>query len=463
MRQTMGASETRPPSVDSLLVRVRPQLAAGLDMEAVVAVARDVQAEERARLNAGEPASPADSLADMVTKRLGELAGPRGAGLVTAINASGVIVHTNLGRAAWPQAALEAASRAALGPVLLELDRTSGRRGARFRAAEEHLLALTGAEDAMVTNNNAAALALVAGLARRRGVAVSRGELVEIGGGVRIPDIIRRAGARLIEVGTTNRTRTADFEEPLSDGRVALILRVHRSNFRQEGFVESPDPSTLAALARRYEVPLADDLGSGALIDTSTFGLAHEPTPRERIEAGADIVTFSGDKLLGGPQAGLIAGRADLVARMRRDPLARAMRPDKVTLAAMAATLAIYRAGRARLDIPVWQAMAADVVALRERARELLGALSPADGIDIEDTQATVGGGALPGETLPSVALRLRRGSPSRLAAALRSGEPCVIARVVDEAVVIDLRTVHPSADEELLRALRRALGMRPA
>ena len=249
--------------------------------------------------------------------------------------------------------------RAAGGYSLLEFDRDEGRRGPRFRAAEAHLIALTGAEDALVTVNNAAALALAVGLAGRRGVAVSRGELVEIGGGVRIPEIVRRAGARLVEVGTTNRTRAADFDGPLAEGRATVVLRVHPSNFAQTGFVEAPDPVEVARVAHEHGAIVVDDLGSGALLDTARYGLAHEPMPRERLAAGADLVTFSGDKLLGGPQAGLIVGRADLIARIRRDPLARAVRPEKVTLAALAATLGLYRAGLATTRIPVWRMIAA--------------------------------------------------------------------------------------------------------
>src|SRR5207342_45067 len=266
--------------------------------------------------------------------------------VATAINATGVIVHTNLGRAPWPRAALEAAA-AAGSAMLLEIDRETGRRGARFRQAEEHLIALTGAADALVTNNNAAALGLAVGLAGRKGVVVSRGELIEIGGGVRIPEIIRRAGARLIEVGTTNRTRAADFEAPLADGRATVVLRVHPSNFSMTGFTETPDPREVAEIAHRHGAVVIDDLGSGALLDTAAFGLAHEPMPAERLAAGADLVLFSGDKLVGGPQAGIIAGRRDLVERIRRDPLARAVRPDKAILAAVATTLGLYRAGRA--------------------------------------------------------------------------------------------------------------------
>ena len=284
------------------------------------------------------------------------------------INATGVIVHTNLGRAPWPDAAIRAARAAAEGTLFLELDRETGRRGRRYREAEAHLVALTGAEDALIVVNNAAAVALAVGLAGRGGVAVSRGELVEIGGGVRIPEIVRRAGAKLVEVGTTNRTRVSDFEEALADGRARLVLRVHQSNFSQAGFVEAPDAPALAAAAHRRGALVVDDLGSGALLDTAAFGLAHEPMPGERLADGADLVTFSGDKLVGGPQAGFIVGRADLVARLRKDPLARAMRPDKVLLAAIAATLALYRAGVATREIPVWRQIAAPVERLAARA-----------------------------------------------------------------------------------------------
>jgi len=450
----MSGRTSRPPSVESVLAGLRVRVEPGTDGAALKVAAREVIDLERERLRAGETASPPDALVEEARSRLAAFAGA--AGPVAVINATGVIVHTNLGRAAWPEAAVEAARQAAAGQVLLELDRSSGKRGRRYRAAEDHLIALTGAEDALITNNNAAALALAVGLARRRGVVVSRGELVEIGGGVRIPEIVRRAGARLVEVGTTNRTRAADYEEPLADGRATMVLRVHRSNFYQQGFVEAPDPAELVELAHRHGALLVDDLGSGALLDTATFDLAHEPTPQERLAGGADLVTFSGDKLLGGPQSGLVAGRADLVDRVRRDPLARAMRPDKTVLAAMAATLAIYRAGRAQLDIPVWRAIAAPVANLRERATRLAGRLGGA--ARVIETEATIGGGALPGQTLPSVALRLVGGPATRLAAALRDGEPCVVARIEGGAVVVDLRTVDPAADDHLVGALARAL-----
>ncbi len=325
---------------------------------------------------------------------------------------------------------------------------------------EEHLIALTGAEDALVTTNNAAALAVAVSLAGRRAVAVSRGELVEIGGGVRIPEIVRRAGARLVEVGTTNRTRASDFAEPLASGRVAVVLRVHPSNFRMEGFVERPDPVELATLANAHGAIVADDLGSGALLDTAAFGLAHETTPTEALAAGADLVTFSGDKLLGGPQAGLIVGRADLVARIRRDPLARAMRPDKTIVAALAATLGLYRAGLAVRELPVWRAISVPVEVLQARAEALVSAVDDPR-VGVRRMRATLGGGALPGETLPSVGLAVAApgGRADAVLAALRDADPPVIGRIEGDAALLDLRTVPPESDDRVLAALSAALN----
>jgi L-seryl-tRNA(Ser) seleniumtransferase len=288
---------------------------------------------------------------------------------------------------------------------------------------------------------------------------VSRGELVEIGGGVRIPDIVRRAGARLIEVGTTNRTRAGDFIEPLDAGHARVVLRVHPSNFRQNGFVEAPDPTALAEIAHARGAIVVDDLGSGALLATEAFGLAHEPTPAERLAAGADLVTFSGDKLVGGPQAGLIVGRADLVARLRKDPLARATRPDKVTLAAVAATLGLYRAGLAVREIPVWRMIAARSEDLRARAEALVARLDdPGADVHAVAMASTVGGGSLPGETLPSWGLSAGARSADALLGRLRRGSPAVIGRIQDGRVLLDLRTIDPLEDPALAGAIAAAL-----
>lgn len=454
----MNRSETpRPPSVERLLAAASARLGAERDHAAVLAAARAVIDEERGRLAAGQPARDLEALADELAGGLEQLTDPLGSGLVRVINATGVILHTNLGRAPWAAVAIEAASAAAAGYSLLELDRASGRRGARFRAAEEHLVALTGAEDALVANNNAAAVALAVGLAGRGGgVVVSRGELVEIGGGVRIPEIIRRVGARLVEVGTTNRTRAADFEEALADGRAQVVLRVHPSNFVIAGFTESPDAAAVAALAHRRGAIVIDDLGSGALLATEQFGLAHEPLPGEQLAAGADLVTFSADKLIGGPQAGLVVGRADLIARIRRDPLARATRPDKTTMAALGATLGLYRAGRAQIDVPIWRMIAAEPAGMRTRAEAIRAGLPAAarGRVAVEAVVSTIGGGSLPGETLASFGLAISGGSASRLLGELRKGDPCVVARVADRAVILDLRTVEPADDSGLGRAI---------
>jgi L-seryl-tRNA(Ser) seleniumtransferase len=442
-----------PPSVERLIGAARDRLGER-EQAAVTAVARAVAADERARLGEGAPPADLERLAEDLLERLAAFGRPAGAGPVRVLNATGVILHTNLGRAPWPRTAIEAAAAAATGYSGLELDLATGRRGHRFRVAEDHLVALTGAEDALVTNNNAAALMLAVGLAGRGGgVAVARGELLEIGGGVRIPEIVRRAGAKLIEVGTTNRTRAADYAAPLEDKRARLVLRVHPSNFRQEGFVEAPDPAALAELTRRHGAILVDDLGSGALVDTAAFGLTHEPMPSERLAAGADLVTFSGDKLLGGPQAGLIVGRADLLARLRKDPLARAARPHKTTLAAIAATLGLYRAGVAFREIPVWRMISAQPEDLRARAEAVARRLDDPR-ILVTRLASTVGGGSLPGETLPSWGLAIAGGSAARLAAALRTGDPPVIARIEDGRVLFDLRTVDPAHDEALAGAI---------
>ena len=449
----------RPPSVDAVLRAAQPRLD-GRDRAAVVAVAREIVAGERERLASGEAARGVADLAEEVLGRLADLAGPGPIeadepALRPVINATGVLLHTNLGRAAWPAAAIEAARQAAASPSMLELDADTGRRGRRFSAVEDEVVALTGAEAALVTNNNAAAVALAVGLAGRGGVAVSRGELVEIGGGVRIPEVVRRTGARLVEVGTTNRTRVADFVEALADGRARVVLRVHPSNFAQTGFVEAPDPAQLADAAHRHGAILVDDLGSGALLDTSRFGLAHEPMPRERLEAGADVVTFSGDKLVGGPQAGIVAGRSDLVARLRKDPLARAMRPDKVILAALAATLRLYRAGVAQGQIPVWRQLSTPTAELEARA----GRVAAASGTHAVGMESTVGGGSLPGQVLPSWGVAIKGASPQRLLGKLRAGEPSVIGRVDEDRVLLDLRTVEPSDDGRLTAAIVAAIG----
>ncbi len=445
----------RPPSVEAVLRRLRPTVD-GADGPILTEVVRSVIDKERDRLREGGSARDPDALANEARDLIH---GFEGTGIPSVINATGVIIHTNLGRAPWPAPVARGVADLATDYALLELDRSTGRRGPRARVAEDHLVALTGAEDALVTNNNAAALALAVGLAGRGGIVVSRGELVEIGGGVRIPEIIRRAGARLIEVGTTNRTRTADFEGPLAEGRARAVLRVHPSNFAMTGFTEAPEPAGVADLAHRHGAIVIDDLGSGALLDTAAYGLTHEPMPAERLAAGSDVVTFSGDKLVGGPQAGLVVGRADLIGRMRRDPLARAMRPDKTTLAGVALTLGMYRAGRAAIDVPVWRMISMPLDELRGRATAIADALGPR--ASIAELRSTVGGGSLPGETLPSIGIALDGGPATALLAALRREDPPLVGRIDDRRVVLDLRTVDPASDSALVRTVLSALGGR--
>jgi L-seryl-tRNA(Ser) seleniumtransferase len=384
-----------------------------------------------------------------------------------AINATGVIIHTNLGRAPLSDAAIDAIREAACGYSTLEFDLATGKRGQRTLHAEALLCRLTGAEAALVVNNNAAAVLLalstLAGPTREdpqgRGAIISRGQLVEIGGGFRIPDVMAQSGARLIEVGTTNRTHLYDYEAAIDAG-TGLVLRAHRSNFAIVGFTTEPTLGELVDVAHRRGVPVVDDLGSGTLLDTAQFGLEPEPTVQASLQVGVDLVTFSGDKLLGGPQAGILIGRADIVKKLKRHPLARAIRADKLCLAALAATLIHYLKGEALTHVPVWQMIAAPLDAIRGRASRWAAALSQA-GLDCEviDGQSTVGGGSLPGETLPTALLALRVESADAASAQLRVWNPPVIARIEADRLIVDPRTVL-ERDEAALHAALQGLGI---
>ncbi len=374
------------------------------------------------------------------------------------INATGVILHTNLGRAPLAESAQQAMLSVATGYSTLEYDLEEGTRGKRDRHAEALITAITSAEAALVVNNNAAAVLLIlTALAQGRDVIISRGQLVEIGGGFRVPDVMAQSGARLVEVGTTNRTRPEDYEQALEGGGTAnpaLILRAHASNFKQIGFTEQPELRELAKLAHGRGIYAVEDLGSGALLDTSQYGLEHEPTVQETLRAGFDLVAFSGDKLLGGPQSGIIAGKAALVDRLKRHPLARAVRIDKLCLAALVATLEHYRRGDAVANIPVWQMIALSADAIRARAESWAMQI----GGDVVPTESTVGGGSLPGETLPSFALALAARHPDDLAAQLRRQPYPVIARIAQERLLLDPRTVLPDQDRALLQSLGAVL-----
>ncbi len=441
------------PSVDRLLAhRSLGEAVAGHGRELTVEAARAALADARTRIQTGAGTPTLADLAADVTRRLAELS--RGT-LYPVINATGVIVHTNLGRAPLSTAARAAIDDVARGYSNLEYDLEAGERGSRYLHAEKLLCRLTGAEAALAVNNNAGAvfLALTA-LAQGRDVVISRGQLVEIGGGFRIPDVMRQSGARLVEVGTTNRTHLADFEAALDTG-TALLLRVHSSNFKQIGFVSEVSLPEMVELGHRYGIPVLDDLGSGSLLDTARFGLASEPMVQASVAAGADLVTFSGDKLLGGPQAGLIVGREALVARLRHHPLARALRVDKSTLAALQATLLHYLRGEAEREVPVWRMIAMPLQVLDDRAdawaAELRGRGMPATVIP---TTSTVGGGSLPGEVLPTRALAIAHPAPHALASALRRGAPPIVGRIAEDRLILDPRTVPPEMDEALVRAV---------
>ncbi len=426
------------PSVDEL---ARDERLAGEPTPLVVAAARAVLARAREEITAGhEPG-------DLVERTLAELAAARAPALRRALNATGVIVHTNLGRAPLPEAALVRALEVGRGYSNLEYDLTAGGRGSRQDHVAAILRRLTDAEAALVVNNNAAAVMLaLAALAEGREVLVSRGELIEIGDGFRIPDVLARSGARLREIGTTNRTRAADYERAIGP-ETAVLLRVHQSNFRVVGFTEQPTVEQLAAVARRHELPLVDDLGSGVLVH-----LEGEPSAREGLAAGADLVCFSGDKLLGGPQAGIVVGRADLVERLRRHPLQRALRADKLTLAALEGTLGLYlEPERALREVPVLRMLNEPVETVRARAERLAGAV---DG-EIEETVARVGGGALPLAELPSVACAVEES----LAEPLRAGEPPVVGVLRDGRLLLDCRTLTDAEAEEVAAVVAAARG----
>ncbi len=382
--------------------------------------------------------------------------------LKPVINATGVIIHTNLGRAPLSAAARAAMEAVARGYSNLEYDLLAGRRGHRTIHAERLLCELTGAEAALVVNNNAGAVLLaLTVMARGRGVLISRGQLIEIGGGFRIPEVMAQSGARLVEVGTTNRTHRWDYERALAEEPdIALILHAHSSNFRIVGFTAEVGLPELVELGQTHGIPVMADLGSGALLDTAAFGLAHEPTVQESVAAGAAVVCFSGDKLLGGPQAGIIVGRAEFVDPMKRHPLARALRADKLCLAGLQATLMHYLREEATEQIPVWRMMAAPVEELDRRARRWRRALGRV-GIraEVVDGRSTVGGGSLPGETLPTRLLALAPPDPDRAAATLRRHDPPVVARIEENRLVLDPRTVLPEEEPALLRALMEVLG----
>jgi L-seryl-tRNA(Ser) seleniumtransferase len=427
------------PSVDEL---ARDERLAGEPAALAVEAARAALARAREAIRAGHDPG------DLGERAALELSSARTPSLRRALNATGVIVHTNLGRAPLAEAALQRALDVGRSYSNLEYDLTAGARGSRQDHAASILRRFTGAEAALVVNNNAAAVMLaLAALAEGREVLVSRGELIEIGDGFRIPDVLVRSGARLREVGTTNRTRVADYERAIGPD-TAVLLRVHQSNFRLVGFTEQPRLEELAAVAHGHELPLVDDLGSGALSNSLLLG--DEPSAHGSLAAGADLVCFSGDKLLGGPQAGIVLGRADLVERLRRHPLQRALRADKLTIAALEGTLGLYLdPERAQREVPVLRMLHEPAQTVRARA----GRLAEAVGGEVEETVARVGGGALPLAELPSFACAVEED----LAAPLRAGEPPVVGVIRDGRLLLDCRTMTDAEAEEAASAVRAA------
>ncbi|HZZ84021.1 MAG TPA: L-seryl-tRNA(Sec) selenium transferase [Anaeromyxobacteraceae bacterium] len=463
---TRDAGELRKiPKADRLLAAAeREGLLARLGHEPVMQEIRELLGSVRNVVGGGGPCPEPEVIEARLLGRLETAA--RGS-LRPVINATGVLIHTNLGRAPLSDDTVAAMGAIARGYTNLEYDLRAGQRGDRYGHAADALRRLTGAEDALVVNNNAAAVLLalsalsapVGGTSGQPEVVISRGQLVEIGGGFRIPDVLRRSGCALVEVGTTNRTYVRDYEAALTE-RTALLLSVHRSNFAMSGFVHDAALEELCALARDRGLSVVDDLGSGTLLSTGLHGLGREPTVPERVAAGADLVTFSGDKLLGGPQAGILVGRREAVERCRRHPLTRALRVDKVTLAGLSATLAHYERGEALEKIPIWRAIAAQPEELAARAgrwRAALGDAAPE--AEVRPVSSAVGGGSLPGVTLPSHALALPCADPDALAARLRAGATPVVARIEEGALLCDPRTVLPGEDEALVGALRAALG----
>ncbi len=372
--------------------------------------------------------------------------------LRTVINATGVLLHTNLGRAPLSRAALAAVESVASGYSTLEYDLAKGKRGKRDVHASDLLARLTGGESALVVNNNAAAVLLaLSALTKGKKVAISRSQLVEIGGGFRIPDVMKQSGAKLLEVGTTNRTRLADFDQAIAEG-ASMLLVAHQSNFKIIGFTEEPTLEDLARLAHQHDLPLMVDLGSGAFLDTAKYGLAHETTVQETLAKGADLVCFSGDKLLGGPQAGILVGQTDLLTKIRRHPLYRAIRADKLCLAALSATIELYLKGKAEQEIPLYMMLSRSLEDLTEQVNRWIDRLQAGSALE---GFSTVGGGSLPGETLPTCLLALHVKSPAKFAARLREADPPIITRVQDDLLLIDPRTVLPWQEENLLKGLK--------
>ena len=455
------AALRRLPSVDELVRRVADHAELdGLPRARLTALAREVLDEERRTVRGGGVPAAVAALAQRIVERAGH---GRAFSLRPVINATGVVLHTNLGRAILSPLALERLAAVAAGYSNLEMEIATKERGSRYSHVEGLLRRLTGAEDALVVNNNAAAVLLaLETLAHGKEVLVSRGELIEIGGEFRIPDIMLRSGAILREVGATNRTHLRDYAEAIGP-ETALLLKVHTSNYRVVGFTAEVTSRELTELGRERGLPVMEDLGSGSLVDLRSFGFPYEPTVPEVVASGVDLVSFSGDKLLGGPQAGIVVGRRDMVSRLKRNPWNRALRVDKLTLAALEATLCAYEAGDALTTVPTLRKLTEPAATVRTRAQAVVRRLSPETrrrlGAAVVESSAQVGGGALPTREIPSfaVAVGATPEAARALDSGLRAGQPAVIGRIASDRLLLDCRTVLPSQVGLLAAALTTA------
>ena len=440
------------PSIEQLLQlssHLINEYGRSLTLDALRLTLEEARARFKAALEAGLP-----SIEDILTQAESHLMTWTASTLHPVINATGVILHTNLGRAPLSKATIAAMKEAAESYSTLEYDLEKGQRGSRLIHAESILQRLTGAEAAVVVNNNASAVLLVlSALANKKRVVISRTQLVEIGGGFRVPDVMKQSGAKLVEVGATNKVRLSDYREALEES-AALVMRAHRSNFKIVGFTEEPELREIVDIAHPSEVPVVDDLGSGALLDTAKYGLAHEPTVQESLAAGVDLVCFSGDKLLGGPQAGIIVGRKDLIDKIKKHPLARAVRADKICLAGITATLLHYLKDEAEREIPIWRMMSLTLGQVKVRAEAWREALGQGE---VVPSESAVGGGSLPEECISTYVLALLVKSPGKFLKKLRGGHPPIIARVENDTILLDPRTVLN--DEIFLSNLKSLLS----
>ena len=445
------------PSVDQL-IKTKPitdcisEFGRPLTLQAI----RTVLEEVRLRYSEGDSIPAEEDLLIGVIDKLASWTAPT---LQPVINATGVILHTNLGRAPISSSALQAIQAAASGYSSLEYQLDKGRRGSRTIHAESFLKQLTGAEGVLVVNNNASAVLLILSvMAARRKVVIARSQLVEIGGGFRIPDVMKQSGAKLFEIGTTNRVHLYDYERAIQEESIRMVMRAHRSNFQILGFTSEPTLEEIVTISHQAGIPVVDDLGSGSLIDTAEFGLGHEPMVQESLEAGVDLVCFSGDKLLGGPQAGIILGKLELINKLKKYPLARAIRADKLCLAALSATMLHYLKSEALTEIPVWSMISEPLERIKSRAGRWIEFLGQGDLIE---GKSTVGGGSLPGETLPTWLIAFSVRHPNKVLSSLREAQPPIIARLEEDRLVLDPRTVLANQEEQLLSNLQMILSSR--